>query len=53
MNSTLQCLSQTKALTKYFLNEQNLDRIKNNNISLKDRKALQLCPIYLDLINKL
>ena len=53
MNSTLQCLSQTKALTQYFLNEKNLDRIVDNNIALKNRNDLQLCTIYLDLINKL
>ena len=53
MNSTLQCLSQTKRLTDYFLNNKNLNRIMDNNIALKNRNELQLCPIYLDLINKL
>ena len=53
MNSTLQCLSQTKELTYYFLNKDNKDRIINNNIALKNKDALQLSPIYLELIQKL
>jgi len=53
MNSTLQCLSQTYHLTKYFLNKNNEKRIKNNNFALKDKKSVQLSPIYLDLIKKL
>jgi len=53
MNSTLQCLSQTKELTKYFLNANNENRIINNNIALANRNALQLSPIYLELLKKL
>ena len=53
MNSTLQCLSQTKELTKYFLNPKNENRIINNNIASANRNALQLSPIYLELIRKL
>ena len=53
LNSTLQCLSQTKVLTDYFLLEKNRDKIINNNIALKNRNELQLCPIYLDLIENL
>ena len=53
MNSTLQCLSQTKELTKYFLNKNNKNRIINNNIALKNKDALQLSPVYLELIQKL
>ena len=53
MNSTLQCLSQTKELTNYFLNEKNKDRIINNNIALKNKNDLQLSPVYLELIQKL
>ena len=53
MNSTLQCLSQTKELTNYFLNEKNKDRIINNNIALKNKNELQLSPVYLELIQKL
>ena len=53
MNSVLQCLSQTKELTKYFLTENNENRIINNNIAYADKNALQLSPIYLELIKKL
>ena len=53
MNSTLQCLSQTKELTTYFLNAKNENRIINNNIASANRNALQLSPIYLELIKKL
>ena len=53
MNSTLQCLSQTKELTNYFLNEKNKENIINNNISLKNKNDLQLSPFYLELIKKL
>ena len=53
MNSTLQCLSQTKSLTDYFLNEKNTDRIINNNIYIQNKNELQLSPAYLDLIKKL
>ena len=53
MNSILQCLSQTKSLTDYFLNDKNSDRINNNNIQLKNKNELQLSPVYCDLIKKL
>ena len=53
MNSTLQCLSQTKSLTDYFLNKKNADRIINNNICIKNKNELQLSPAYCDLIKKL
>ena len=53
LNSTLQCLSQTKALTKYFLNKKNRDKIINNNIAKKNKNELQLCPVYLELIENL
>jgi len=53
MNSTLQCLSQTKSLTDYFLNEKNIDRIINNNIYIKNKNDLQLSPAYHDLIKQL
>jgi len=52
MNSTLQCLSQTSYLTKYFLNDGNEKKIKNNNLALK-KETLQLSPIYLELIKQL
>ena len=53
LNATLQCLSQTAALTNYFLTEKNKEKIINNNIAKKNKKDLQLCPIYLDLIQNL
>ena len=50
MNATLQCLSQTKNLSNYFLKKVNQDKIykKQNQIN-----ELQLCPIYLELIQNL
>ena len=53
MNSTLQCLSQTKKLANYFLNEKNKEKIINNNIAIKNNNDLQLSPVYLELIQKL
>ena len=53
MNSFLQCLSQTKRLTNYFLNEKNKEKIINNNIALNNKNALQLSPDFLELIQKL
>ena len=53
MNSTLQCLSQTKILTNYFLNDKNKERIINNNLALKNKSETQLSPAYLELITKL
>ena len=53
MNSTLQCLSQTKQLTNFFLNQKNNDIIFNNNIALKNINDLQLSPVFRDLIIKL
>ena len=51
MNATLQCLSQTKDLTSYFLKKKNKELIRNNKN--KNRNSDQLCPVYLDLIEKL
>ena len=53
MNATLQCLSQTKALTNYFLNENNKTKIINNNINLKSNNESQLSPFYYELIPKI
>ena len=53
MNATLQCLSQTEALTNYFLNRKNKNKIINNNIALKNRNELQLSPVYRELVKKL
>ena len=54
MNATLQCLSQTEDLTNYFLDEErSSDKIKNNNVALKNRNSLQLTPVYLELVKQL
>ena len=53
MNATLQCLSQTERLTKYFLDEEHLPTIINNNIALKDPNEYQLSPAYFELIENL
>ena len=53
LNATLQCLSQTKALTNYFLDEKNKTKIINNNIAQKNPNDLQLSPVYLELIQNL
>ena len=50
-NSVLQCLSQTKGLTNYFLNQKNYDRIMNPNTSKQNQ--INLCPIYYNLIQNL
>ena len=49
MNATIQCFSQTKGLTNYFLEPKNKNQIVTNN----SRGQLQLSPIYLDLVQKL
>ena len=49
MNATIQCFSQTKGLTNYFLDPKNKNQIVNNN----SRGEPQLSPIYLDLVQKL
>ena len=53
MNSTLQCLSQTKGLTNYFLKDSNIARIINNNIALFNPREYQLAPVYHELIQNL
>jgi len=54
INAILQCLSQTTDLTNYFLDEDlSLNRIINNNIAIKNKKELQLSPIYLELVKNL
>ena len=52
-NSVLQCLSQTRGLTNYFLQEKNYNRIMNTNVSEQDKNQNQLCHIYYDLIQNL
>ena len=49
MNATLQCLSQTKNLTNYFLKKVNQDKI----LKKQNKNELQLCPAYLELIQNL
>ena len=53
MNSTLQCMSQIVELSSYFLDEKNSNAIINNNIAKKNNNELQLCPLYLELIEHL
>ena len=53
MNSTLQCLSQTKRLTNYFLDEKHRETIQNNNIFHLNPNEYQLSPVYLELIENL
>ena len=53
MNSTLQCLSQTKLLTNYFLDKNNEQFIKNNNNIINTPINNKLSIVYLDLIKQL
>ena len=53
MNATLQCLSNTKHLTNYFLKKKHRDIIINNNIAIKNKNEPQLSPVYLELLKKL
>ena len=53
MNSVLQCLSQTKKLTNYFLDEKHKQRVYKNNLALFYPNEYQLSPVYLELIEKL
>ena len=53
MNATLQCLSQTEALTNYFLKEANEEIILNNNIAKINKQDNQLSPTYRILIHNL
>jgi len=51
MNAALQCLSQTKDLTNFFLNKKNKEFIMENKTD--DINENKLCPAYLNLIEKL
>jgi len=53
INSALQCLSQTKPLTKYFLNKKINGRIINNNHALVQKSNTLLSYAYFELITKL
>ena len=52
-NSVLQCLSQTASLTNFFLRDTSKKRIFNNNVALKNKNQIQLCPAYYNLIQNL
>ena len=54
MNAILQCFSQIEELTNYFLDENiSGDKIRNNNIAMKNENLPQLSPVYLELLKKL
>ena len=52
-NSVLQCLSQTPSLTNFFLRDTSKKSIFNNNVALKNKNQIQLCPAYYNLIQNL
>ena len=53
LNPILQCLSQTKALTKYFLNNQNKIFINNINNIINYNNAFPLSYSYFQILKKL
>jgi ubiquitin C-terminal hydrolase len=53
MNSTLQCLSQTKDLANFCLKQKNLEKAGNNNKSLNNKSNCRLYSSFLELIQKL
>ena len=53
MNAALQCFSNTKALTNYFLNYKNLDILKCNSIIMNESSEPSLVIEYLKLIRHL
>jgi len=53
MNAALQCFSNTRALTSYFLNSNKLDIIKNNTIIINELDEPSLVIEYLKLIRHL
>ena len=53
MNAALQCFSNTKSLTRYFLNYGNLPFIKNNTKAISDEDEPQLVKEYLKLLRHL
>jgi ubiquitin C-terminal hydrolase len=52
LNSILQCLNQTEPLVNYFLSEEGISKINNNNLK-NDSLLLQLSPSYLEVVNNL
>ena len=53
LNAILQCLNQTEPLTNYFLSEEGISKVKNNNLLINDSFSLQLSPSYLEVIKNL
>ena len=53
MNAALQCFSNTKSLTNYFLNYDKLEYIKNNTITIFDSDEPSLAVEYLKLVRHL
>ena len=53
MNAALQCFSNTKALTNYFLNYDKLEYIKNNTITIFGSDEPSLAVEYLKLVRHL
>ena len=53
INATLQCLSQTKYLTNFFLKDSKNKMIIDNNIAKQNKNLPQLSPVYLKLIKML
>ena len=53
MNAALQCFSNTRALTSYFLNSNKLEIIKNNTIIISESEEPSLVIEYLKLIRHL
>ena len=53
MNAALQCFSNTRALTKYFLNYNKLNVIKGNKIIIEEINEPSLVVEYLKLIRHL
>ena len=52
LNSILQCLNQTEPLVNYFLSEEGISKINNNNL-INDSLLFQLSPTYLEVVNNL
>ena len=53
MNAALQCFSNTKALTSYFLNYNNLQYLKSNTIIMNESDEPSLVIEYLKLVRHL
>ena len=51
INPVIQCFSQTKFLTNYFLRK--IFKDKKNNIEIKNDNSIQLNQLYIELLEKL